>query len=807
MKHLFLIILTSLLLQANERKICHEYDDNLFPQKQIIDSKHLNANLEINGYKNEVIADVSFDFTLYYDNPDSIVFYTRYLNFESISLNNNELEFSTEGDYSTVSLPENLKRRDSKGNDIQRTIKFKYTAYPPDGLYFVGWDDTTGRKKKQIWAHSPQGWLPFVNIKRDILTSEITVKFDAEYKVLSNGRRISVNDNNDGTKTWHYKIDNPHVVYLINLVIGDYQWREMQTARGLELEYWYYPEREYAFDDAYKYSLEMFDFFEEETGHNYPWNKYKQVPVIDYMYGGMETTTATIYGDYMFIDSRGWWERPYVNVNAHELVHQWFGNYVSHLNNSHVWLTESFATYYAKIFERSIYGEDYYQWERKKELDRTMEAAKNNDLPIMHSHAGSDRWYPKGSLVLDMLRNILGDDNFKAVIKYYLEQHKYSVTWTPDFIKAIREVTGESPEWFFDQWIWRGGEPHYKVAYSKISKDQKSYTLVEVEQIHEINELVKYFNMPIVFEVWYKDGSKSSVKEWVEGKYSQIMIENPDNKEIDFVIFDPGRQIIKNVSYARTASELLVQAEKAENMIDRFDALEALASFPYEQKKQAYSNIYYDLDFHLTKNEIISQIAKQDPYLEESVSQNIITSAIKDDDEWVTRAVLENFAIIPESYKDEFETLLQDSSYTNVMLALDNLCANFPADCDKYLEITENEVGWRGKNIRIKWLEIQINNGNSEYISELKDYSGLSFEFETNINSFDALKRLNILDDEILDNLFRALFHWNYKLRNNAISNLRYYYEQTKYRKLIDNYINLKEFPASKQSLINRIRS
>lgn len=805
MRYLIIFLLLTGCLFASDEMNSYLVDSGLFPQKQFIDSKHLKAELIIDGPTNHLKAKANLEFVIFEDNLKSVEFYTQHLNISKILLNSKEVKYIQDGNTTKIYFPDNLKKFDNSGQEINYSLQFEYSANPPEGLYFVGWDDKTGRKKKQIWAHSPQGWLPFYNIKRDILTTEMIVTYDKNYKVLSNGKRLSVTENSDGTNTWHYKISHPHVVYLINLVIGDYKWKEFNTERGLPLEYWYYPDREYAFDEAYKFSTEMFDFFEMETGHNYPWSIYRQAPVIDYMYGGMETTTGTIFGDYMFIDNRGWWERPYVNVNAHELSHQWFGNYVSHLNNTHVWITESFATYYAKIFERSIYGEEFYQWEKKKELDRTLEAAKKDDIPVMHSRGGVNRWYPKGSLVLGMLRYVLGDENYKLSIKNYLEEHKYSVTWTPDLIKSIRNTTGESPEWFFDQWIWRGGEPYYEVSYTKTMKDNSSYLLIDVKQIHKTDNLVKYFKMPIVFDAYLTDGTKVSTKEWIDGAYSQVWLKIPDGKELDFLIFDPGREILKQVNFKRSNDELFAQAEKAENMIDRFDALEALQNVQISDKIRQYEKLYPKLNYHLTKSEIIRQISLQDKNLANEISRKIIVSAINDNDAWVRRAAIENFEIIPKIAKNEFEKLLKDSSYTTIMLALDKLSKSFPEHTAKYLDATKNEIGWRGNNIRIKWLEIAINSGKTKHIKELIDYSSMSFEFETNINAFEAMVRLNLFDEAILENLMRGLFHWNFKLKNAASDALKYYYKQNKFKELIDKYINQNEFPASKQNLIKQI--
>ncbi len=150
-----------------------------------------------------------------------------------------------------------------------------------------------------------------------------------------------------------------------------------------------------------------------------------------------------------------------------------------------------------KKFEQSVFGEDYYQWERHKELENTYKAARLNNYPIGHSRGGRERWYSKGSLVLDMLRDILGDEEFGATMKFYLEEHPYQIAETNDLLQAIRKTTGRSLEWFFEEWIYRGGEPLYEVKYETISKSSgKSETRIRIDQVHQQDALTGLLKCP-----------------------------------------------------------------------------------------------------------------------------------------------------------------------------------------------------------------------------------------------------------------------------------------------------------------------
>ncbi len=456
------------------------------------------------------------------------------------------------------------------------------------------------------------------------------------------------------------------------------------------------------------------------------------------------------------------------------------------LHPKDVWLTESFATYYAKMFEKSVFGEDYYQNVRRDEWIETMEAEAKDKYPTGHSQGGRARWYPKGSLIFDMLRNVMGDENFKASIKYYLEHFPYQDAETSDFLRSIYYATGLSMDWFFEEWIYRGGEPEYEVSYKTVTIDQKVKTQITVRQIHPVSETIKYFKMPIVFEVYYSDGTFDQVKEWVDGQVTTVEVPNAGNKEIAFVLFDPGRQILKKVKFDKSFEELSEQLIHAPQMIDRYDALLALKSFPVDQKRDLLIQCFSKESFHLNKSEVISQLAgDSDPK-----TIDMIKKAIHDEDVYVRRAVVQNILSIPEEVKKDYEILLTDLSYINVELALANLVSSFPSEADRYLEMTKHEEGWRGKNIRIKWLELAVGLGKKEHLDELIRYSSKSYEFETRQNALMALKRLNYLDEQVAENLLDAAIYWNYKLVNTAKEVLNFFKQQTEGKATFNNCLN-----------------
>jgi len=778
---------------AQDKTITYLWDaSNEMPDKEI-EISHLDANLTIKPFDTLVIGRTGFTFRTLHETTDSIVFSASELRFSEILINGQSSKFSVRENI-VIIYPQ--KQLDLNSNN---TIVFSYTARPTDGLYFIGWNDPQQIKRKQIWAQRPDHWLPY---KAGIITVDMAITVDEEYKVFNNGVREKVVKNPDNTCTWFYKMNHPHPFFSTCLVIGDYEYKTTETNHGLVLEQWYYPDWKDHIEPTYRFMPEMFDYFESEFGLDYPWELYREAPVSDYMYGAMETTTSTIFGDYLMVDTRGYLGRNYVNVNAHELAHQWFGNYISHLKNKDVWITESFATYWAKKFEQHIFGEDYYQDVRVKEFADAFDASTRDNYSVGHSSGGRNRWYPKGSLVLDMLRDVLGEKEFKAAMKYYLESYPYQMAETSDFLAAIRNATGRSMEWFFEEWIYRGGEPIYKIGYEKITNNYGGKeTRISVDQMQKTDQLTGLFRMPFGFEVHYTDGTYDSVKQWITAVHEDVIVPNPIGKPIDFVLFDPGRKVLKKVVFNRTYNELSAQALRAVNMIDRYDALLALRDYPFELKKSDLITIYYKETFQLIKGEIIAQLSAD----KSEETCRVLESAINDSDDKVRLAVLQNLTKVPSSLQKSYEKLLADSSYLNVELALNNLCNSFPGNTNRYLAATKDESGWRGRNIRIRWLEISVLNGTRRCLDELSLYTGDSYDFETRIYAMNTLKRLNILEERSAKNMILGLNHWNYKIRSATADNLKYFYMQNKYKLLIDKVAENSDLKSS-YSELDRIR-
>ncbi len=770
--HTLSLLLVSLFFfqihAGSAQQLVFDDDPNRFIPSREIDVTHLTASIRIKPEKREVKGTATFHFNQISHQTDTLSVYVPDFQLENVTLDDQAADWKLIGDHLIVRLPSG-----SDGHN-EHSLSITYTAYPQTELYFNGWDDSTHTLRKQIWAHRPSRWLPFIH---DRLTTDLYVTFDSKYKVFSNGLRESVTTNPDGASTWHYAMHREHPFFSPALVIGDYDYQSSVTPGGLPIELWYYPDQKNHLDPTYQLMHQMIDFLENELSFRYPYELYRQAPVINYLYGAMETTTSTVFGDYMFIDQRAYWERNYINVNAHELTHQWFGNYISHLRHKDVWLTESFATYYAKLFEKTVFGEEYYQWERMKEHERVMKAAQKDSYGVGNSQAGSDRWYPKGSLVLDMLRDVMGEEDFKKSITLYLQQNGNTEVWTADLQKTIYKATGQSLDWFFDQWIERGGEPDYEVTY----EEHDDRLLINIKQLQEINALRPVFVMPVNYEIHFTDGSVVRKQLWNREAFQQISITKTARQQLSYFLFDPGNRVLKKTHFQRPEGFLFHQLAKAMQMTDRLEALTALENVTIDTKREALLQAFARENFHLIKAEVLRQLANDST----AEALELFSLSLADAHPLTRRAALSLLQKHHQLLLPQVVACLDDTSYSNIVSALHCLSKLDPEHLEQHLEQCKNETGYPGKLVRIAWLQLAIGQGKTEYRKELVSYSGTGYEFMTRINAIKSLVRLKLFDESIAANMVEAALHWNTKLSPVALEALVFFNRQSEYKPLL----------------------
>lgn len=758
----------------------HLRDPQEFPREHPVDMQNMRVEVSFEPTKGLVKGRVTHSFVPLQQRVDSIAFDAIKITIKSAKMRGRDLRYVNDGTTVTV-YPEPALTWGTK-----EEITFEYEATPRRGIYFIGWNDPRNLSRKQIWTQG-QGidnrhWIPMYDDANDKYTTETITTIDKQYKVLSNGVKVSEKENKDGSKTWHYRMTKPHAGYLLMLGIGDYAIKTDKTRGGVPLNLYYYPEWKDRVEPTYKYSAEAVDFVADWVNIPYPWESYSQIPVQDFIYGAMENTTATVFGDFYHVDDRIFLDRNYIGVNVHELAHQWFGDLITARSGEHHWMQESFATFFPKMFTRKYFGEDAYQWNRRGEHNGSLAASQNDLYPVAHTKGGTSRVYGKGSTVIEMMHYAFGEDQMRRVLQHFLKHHAYQNVETNDLYQSFQDTLGLTPYWFFDEWLYRGGEPHYQVNYQDATLGGQSMTQVMVQQIHQTNDLVKLFKMPVVIEVHYADGSKDAVREWIEQQSEVVVVPNPGRKKIAFVLFDPGSHILKKITFNKGYEELKAQALGAPNMIDRYDAVAALRtdSTNAAAKRALMMQVFDREKFYAVKTEIVSQLANDSS--PEAIG--LMRRALKDPATEVRSAVITNINRIPQELLADFETMLDDSSYNNIFNALEKLADQYPQNIDRYIQMVDNEWG-PGNRIRIKRYELMAAKGDKLAIDSLAAFMSSSYEFWTRQNALNSVKRLNLITPQIAMNMMDALVSPNSRLAGVAAGTIDYLMQQDQNRRLM----------------------
>ena len=393
-----------------------------------------------------------------------------------VALENREVPFSYDGKRLGVLAPETT--------GVYR-LQIDYTALPRQTLYFFGWNDPY-LGNEQIWTQG-QGkysshWVPSFDEMKEKVVFDLDISFDPDYEVIANGQ-LKSREVTDSLATWHYRMDKPMSSYLLAFAIGHFKADTVQTSSGIPILN-FFPEGEQEnVRNAYRHTATIFDFLEREIGYAYPWKNYKQVPLHDFMYAGMENTTATFFSDRYFTDSIAINDLPYLNINAHEMAHQWFGNLVTEADGKHHWLHEGFATFYAYRAEAAIRGEDQMYWKLYRScraLQQAQEQGRGRSL--LDPEADSLTFYEKGAWALVFLREMLGEDVFRAGIQKYLIKYAFRNATVDDFLSIMEGEWGKSLNDFRAIWL---------VSADFLSKEALNYLQEKSAPIRKFLELKK----------------------------------------------------------------------------------------------------------------------------------------------------------------------------------------------------------------------------------------------------------------------------------------------------------------------------
>jgi aminopeptidase N len=567
------------------------------------------------------------------------------------------------------------------------TVFIDYTAKPNEvkvkgsaaindakGLYFINPLGEEKNKPVQIWTQgeteATSVYCPTIDKPNQKTTQEFYLTVPGKYVTLSNGKLMSQKKNADGTRTDYWKMELPHAPYLFFIGVGDYAIVK-DVWKGKEVSY--YVEKEYATVARKIFGLtpEMITFFSRITGVDYPWVKYAQITGRDYVSGAMENTTATLHSDVAQQDARELtdgnnWEL----VIAHELFHQWFGDYVTTESWSNITLNESFANYSETLWYEYKYGKDAGDEQNFQDMQGYLGSnSGKKDLVRFYFNDKEDVFdavsYNKGGRILHMLRNLVGDAAFFKSLNLYLTANKFKAAEAHNLRLAFEEVTGKDLNWYWNQWYYGAGQPALDINYSYDEATKKVRVIVNQTQGDKV------FRLPVAIDI-YNGANKTRYNVTVKNKMDTFYFNA--SQRPDLVNFDGDKMLLATKKENKTLDEYIHQYKYAGTYLDRREAIDFASINQSEAKavellktalKDKYEGLrtYTILKLDLSKETmnkaaepLLAQLAKADP------KRGVKAAAIQK---------LGSYG--KPQYADIFKAALRDSSYTVAGNALEAL--------------------------------------------------------------------------------------------------------------------------------------
>ena len=587
-------------------------------------------------------------------------------------------------------------------------IEMKYTAKPevsldpagPEndkkGLYFINPGGEIDGKPRQIWTHGETStnskWFPTIDNPNQKSTQEIFITVDDKYKTLSNGKLIYSRTNTDGTRTDYWKMDKPHAPYLFMMAVGDFKIVEDKW-NDIKVDYYLEPKFAKYGTGIFGNTPEMIEYFSKLFNYPYPWDKYSQIVVRDFVSGAMENTSASVFMEDLNVNTRELIDYNWDDIIAHELVHQWFGNLVTCESWSNLPLNESFATYGEYLWKSYKYGEEEAEFHLLNELLTYLNEAeeKQENLIRYHYNHEDDMFdshsYAKGGLILHLLRNYVGDQAFFGALEYYLKSNAFGKAEAHELRLAFEYVTGEDLNWFFNQWFFDSGHPILRIE-EELDKDSEILK-VKVWQEQD-TDLYPVFKLPLTLDLW-QGGVKTEYVIEIDKPYQEFDFEGINSP--DLVLIDRDYVLVGEIQHEKSAKEWKFQYDHYnDNVRARNTAFENLKDdlkdpISAEVIKTALNDSFWGL-----REEALLVIEDDTTGLFADAQETIVAMASQDVNSLVRAqaiAVLNTHAGL--EYVEIFQANLFDSSYTVAGNALYAYLQTEPEDASSLILLLKEE--------------------------------------------------------------------------------------------------------------------
>jgi aminopeptidase N len=557
-------------------------------------------------------------------------------------------------------------------------VEIKYTAKPTEreiggseaiesdqGIYFINHDGSDPNKPMQVWTQGETEansyWFPTIDAPNERMTQEIFLTVNEKYTTLSNGDLIYSKFNDDSTRTDYWRMEKPHAPYLVMIAVGEF---EVYEDSWNDIPIFYYVEPEYAeyAPVIFGSTKEMLMFFSTLINVDYPWSKYAQIIVRDYVSGAMENTTASLFYEQLLVDHRELLDNNFEGIIAHELFHQWFGNLVTCESWANLTLNEGFANYAEYLWNEYKYGKFEAALHNLEETTQYFEEAKGEkkDLIRFYYEDKEDMFdshsYAKGGRILHMLRNYVGDEAFFTALNEYLERHKFSSVEIHDLRLIFEEVTGEDLNWFFNQWFLASGHPVLEVndtyAEHKLT--------VSISQLQDLSTTPLY-RLPVKLEVWIKN-KKREYSLVIDRKRQVFEFNLPESPQL--IVFDGEHQLLAEIDHPKTKQEYIFQFRNTTAFLPRYQALDTLLkdindSLNWQVLKETLRD-----EFWFFRQMAVNALEDYGGSNKEEV-EGILTELVRKDAKSLVRADALHtlYSLYGSKYDELYREALNDSSY------------------------------------------------------------------------------------------------------------------------------------------------
>jgi len=557
--------------------------------------EHILLDLEVQPIEKTVSGTVTHWVKVIFPEQKSIRLDQIGLTIQEASVAGKKTSFSIDGNTLNIDLGENSLQ---PGDVFEFSVRYSVQD-PKRGLYFTGPDPDYPHKRHQVWSQGQDEdsryWFPTFDYPNQKATSEVIVTVPQGFTAVSNGALLSQQDQENRSR-FHYRLGTPHVTYLITLVVAEFEAWQEEGPRGLPLQYFVAPGRKSEGELAFGNTPKMIEAFEKKTGIFFPYEKYSQAAVQDFIFGGMENTSATTQTDLTLHDARAHLDFSSDPLVSHELAHQWFGDLLTCRDWSHGWLNEGFATFMERVWvesnssikngfpEGGFEEAKYYSYQDLKEYLTDDHHSYRRPI-VCNSYIEpidlfDTHLYQKGGLVLNLIRYLLGEELFWKSIQLYVSRHQGQSVETLDLIRAIEDATGRNLRRVFDEWVFQAGYPEFEVSYQWHHDQKLVELLIQQKQTDGQATLVKegavtpLFHLPVQIEMTCEGGKKQVQKIEVGEARERVFI--PVQSKPLMVRFDRDHWIPKTLKFPRPKEMLLYQLKNDSDCMGRIEAIQEL---------------------------------------------------------------------------------------------------------------------------------------------------------------------------------------------------------------------------------------